>query len=202
MHNYIANRKKGAFMNEKPALDRNLDEEIFRSYYFLKEELVAFCRANGLPASGSKMELTERIADYLTTGEIKPAEKAKKTKTGVVQISEESLIEPDFVCSEKHRAFFKERIGNSFSFNVQFQKWLKVNTGKTYAEAIAAYHEILAEKKKGPAEIGRQFEYNSYIHAFFEDNPDKTLQQAIQCWNYKKSMSGSNSYERSDLSAL
>lgn len=69
-------------MNEKPALDRNLDEEIFRSYYFLKEELVAFCRANGLPASGSKMELTERIADYLTTGEIKPAEKAKKTKTG------------------------------------------------------------------------------------------------------------------------
>ena len=101
MHNYIANRKKGAFMNEKPALDRNLDEEIFRSYYFLKEELVAFCRANGLPASGSKMELTERIADYLTTGEIKPAEKAKKTKTGVVQISEESLIEPDFVCSEK-----------------------------------------------------------------------------------------------------
>ena len=195
-------QKKGAVMNEKPALDRNLDEETFRSYYFLKEELVAFCRANGLPASGSKMELTERIADYLTTGEIKPAEKAKNTKTRVMQISEESLIEPDFVCSEKHRAFFKERIGNNFSFNVQFQKWLKANTGKTYAEAIAAYHEILAEKKKCPAEIGRQFEYNAYIHAFFEDNSDKTLQQAIQCWNYKKSMPGSNSYERSDLSAL
>lgn len=189
-------------MNERPALNKDLDEETFRSYYYLKEELVAFCRANGLPASGSKMELTERIAVYLASGEIMPAEKIKKTKTSVVQILEESLIESDFVCSEKHRAFFKEKIGNGFSFNVQFQKWLKTNAGKTYAEAIAAYHEILAEKKKGPAEIGRQFEYNTYIRAFFEDNTDKSLQQAIQCWNYKKSMPGSNSYERSDLAAL
>lgn len=189
-------------MNERPDLDKNLDEVTFRSHYYLKEELVAFCRTNGLPASGSKMELTERIADYLATGEIKPAEHVKKIKTKVVQISEESLIEANIVCSEKHREFFKERIGKSFSFNVQFQKWLKANAGKTYAEAIAAYHEILAEKKKGPAEIGRQFEYNTYIRAFFEDNPDKSLQQAIQCWNYKKSMPGSNSYERSDLAAL
>lgn len=189
-------------MNERPALDKNLDEETFRSYYYLKEELTAFCRANGLLISGSKMELTERIAVYLATGEIKSAETVKKTKTKATQISEESLIEPDFVCSEKHRVFFKERIGNGFSFNVQFQKWLKANAGKTYAESIAAYHEILAEKEKGPAEIGRQFEYNTYIRAFFEDNPDKSLQQAIQCWNYKKSMPGSNSYERSDLAAL
>lgn len=189
-------------MNQRPDINKNLDEVTFRSYYYLKEELAEFCRANGLPVSGSKMELTERIAVYLASDEIKPAEKIKKIKTKITQISEESLIEPDIVCSEKHRVFFKERIGNGFSFNVQFQKWLKANAGKTYAEAITAYHEILAEKKKGPAEIGRQFEYNTYIRAFFEDNPDKSLQQAIQCWNYKKSMPGSNSYERSDLAAL
>lgn len=189
-------------MDERPDLDKNLDEVTFRNYYYLKEELAEFCRANGLPVSGNKMELTERIADYLASGEIKPVEKIKKTKNRVMQISEESLIESDFICSEKHRAFFKEIIGNGFSFNVQFQKWLKANAGKTYAEAIAAYHEIFAEKKKGSAEIGRQFEYNTYIRAFFEDNPDKSLQQAIQCWNYKKAMPGSNSYERSDLVAL
>ena len=189
-------------MNERPALDKNLDEETFYSYYYLKEELMAFCRANGLPASGSKMELTERIAVYLATGEVKTSKTVRKAKTKIVQIFEESLIESDFICSEKHREFFKERIGNSFSFNVQFQKWLKANAGKTYAEAITAYYEILAEKRNRPAEIGRQFEYNTYISAFFEDNPDKSMQQAIQCWNYKKSMPGSNSYERSDLSVL
>ncbi len=189
-------------MNERPDLNRDLDEEAFRSYYYLKEELMVFCRANGLPASGNKMELTERIAVYLASGEVKTAKTVRKAKTKIMQISEESLIESDFVCSEKHREFFKERIGNSFSFNVQFQKWLKANAGKTYAEAIEAYHEIIAEKKNTPAEIGRQFEYNTYIRAFFKDNPDRSLQQAIQCWNYKKSMPGSNLYERSDLSAL
>ena len=45
------------------------------------------------------------------------------------------MIEDDFVCSEHHRAFFKDRIGKKFTFNVVFQKWLKSNAGKTYEEA-------------------------------------------------------------------
>nr|WP_330365406.1 DUF6434 domain-containing protein [Pseudobutyrivibrio ruminis] len=39
-------------------------------------------------------------------------------------LSEDTIIENNIVCSEKHRAFFKEKTGKSFSFNVQFQKWL------------------------------------------------------------------------------
>jgi len=35
-------------------------------------------------------------------------------------------------------AFFKGKIGKTFSFNVQFQKWLKANAGKTYGAAIEA----------------------------------------------------------------
>lgn len=75
-------------------------------------------------------------------------------------ISEDTKIEPDFVCSEKHRAFFKEKISDkSFSFNVAFQKWLKSNTGET-------------------------------------------LEQAIACWKYKKSLQGHNRYEKTDLVAI
>ncbi len=62
-------------------------------------------------------------------------------------ITENSLIEPNFICTENHSSFFKEHIGMRFSFNVQFQKWLKTNTGKTYKDAITAYYEILEEKK-------------------------------------------------------
>ena len=97
-------------------------------------------------------------------------------------ITEQTIIEPDFVCSEKHRAFFKEKIGNSFSFPVAFQKWLKTNSGKTYAQAIEAY--------------------NTYIRDFFEANPGKTLQQAIACWKYKKALPGHNRYEDADLTAV
>ena len=111
-------------------------------------------------------------------------------------------IEANIVCSEKHRTFFREKIGKSFSFNVAFQKWLKSNAGKTYADAITAYYQILAEKKNSKTVIDKQFEYNTYIRDFFADNQGKSLDDAIKCWKYKKSLEGHNRYERSDLIAL
>lgn len=186
----------------RPELSKNLNGQTFRNYYYLKEELIAFCRENNLPISGGKIELTNRIAHFLDTGEVlKSAEKRKPTKQAEV-ITEDTLIEPNIICSEKHRAFFKEKIGKSFSFNVSFQKWLKANAGKTYADAIQAYHQILEEKKKGKTTIDKQFEYNTYIRDFFENNPGKSLDEAITCWKYKKNLQGHNRYEASDLAAL
>ena len=83
-----------------------------------------------------------------------------------------------------------------------FQNWLRENTGKTYRDAIDAYFRILEEKKKGKSTIDRQFEYNTYIRDFFTDNPDKTLTEAIKCWNYKKCLKGHNRYEKNDLTAI
>lgn len=81
----------------------------------MKEELVDFCRKNSLPVSGGKIEITDRIACFLDTGEIRSASKGKKKAMTVSDITENTIIEADFVCSDKHREFFKEHIGNSFS---------------------------------------------------------------------------------------
>ena len=190
-------------MPERPALSAETDAETFRDYYWLKEDLSAFCRRYGLPVSGSKMELTERIARFLETGSTEPASVRKERKQKrTSEITAETLIESGFVCSELHREFFRKEIGNSFSFCVPFQKWLKGNAGKTYRDAIAAYREIIAAKKKEKAPIGRQFEYNTYIRDFFADNPGRTLADAVACWKYKKSRKGHNRYEQSDLTAL
>lgn len=101
----------------------------FLEYYYLKEELVKFCHDNGLPASGGKQELTERIAYYLDTGKIKNSSgtASTKRKAKITTITEAGKIEENNICSEVHRAFFKSKIGKSFSFNVTFQKWLKAN---------------------------------------------------------------------------
>ena len=117
-------------------------------------------------------------------------------------ITTSTLIEDNFVCSQKHRAFYEEHIGKQFSFFVSFQKWLKSNSGKTYGDAIAAYYQLLDEKRKGSSAIDKQFEYNTYIRDFFADNKGLSLQNAITCWNKKKSLPGHNRYEKTDLSAL
>ena len=189
-------------MSERPDLDITLDGKTFREYYYLKEELVDFCRKHNLQAAGGKLELTDRIAEFLDTGKRNSETHIKRKSPSVVEITLDTVIESNFVCSEKHRAFYKEHIGMSFSFNVLFQKWLKNNAGKTYRESIDAYYQILEDKKKNKTTIDRQFEYNTYIRDFFADNKDKNLEQAIKCWKYKKSLKGHNKYEREDLKIL
>ena len=189
-------------MSERPELDIKLDSKIFREYYYLKEELIDFCRKNDLQTTGGKLELTERIVNFLDTG-VKSYKTHITKKTKIVDdITLDTLIEENFVCSEKHRAFYKKQIGNSFSFNVAFQKWLKNNAGKTYQSSIEAYYQILEDKKNNKTTIDKQFEYNTYIREFFEDNKDKSLEQAIKCWKYKKSIKGHNKYEKDDLKIL
>ena len=189
-------------MADRPVLTTELKRKEFLEYYFLKEELVCFCRENGLPTSGGKAELTERIAYFLDTGKVLAAKTVRTQKHKISTITRDSIIESDFVCSELHRAFFKREIGESFSFNVAFQKWLKSNAGKTYADAIVAYNEIKNTKKPGKKDIDSQFEYNTYVRDFFEDNKGASLEDAIKCWKYKKSIKGHNKYERTDLKAL
>ena len=189
-------------MNERTELNKELDAAVFRSFYYLKQELADFCKENGLPTTGSKAELTDRIAHFLDTGNVLKFSAKRKTPVNIGTLTEDTVIEQNIVCSEKHRAFFSEKIGKSFSFNVLFQKWLKANTGKTYGDAIRAYYRILEEKKQIKTDIGKQFEYNTYIRDFFADNPGKSLHDAIVCWNYKKSLPGHHRYERADLNAL
>lgn len=187
---------------DRPELNKKLDSKTFREYYYLKEELIDFCRKNNLQTTGSKIELTDRISKYLDTGErIFKSYDTRRTKI-IDEITLDSVIEDNFVCSEKHRAFYKKEIGNSFSFNVLFQKWLKSNAGKTYKDSIVAYYKILEDKKNNKTTIDKQFEYNTYIRDFFNDNKDKTLDDAIKCWKYKKSLKGHNKYEKEDLKVL
>lgn len=189
-------------MNGRPNIDSCLDGETFKSYYYLKEELVAFCKQEALQSTGGKIELTDRIAYYLDTGERVSEQNHAKRNSWIAAITPDTLIENDFICSEKHRALFKQNVGKGFSFNVAFQKWLKANTGKTYKEAVEAYEKILIDNKKAKSTISKQFEYNTYIRDFFEDNKGRSLNDAIKCWTYKKGIQGHNRYEATDLSAL
>lgn len=55
-------------MAERPELNEVRTSAEFRAFYYLKEELTAFCRERGIPSSGGKPEIAARIAHYLDTG--------------------------------------------------------------------------------------------------------------------------------------
>ncbi len=184
-----------------------MKSEEFKEYYYLKEELKDFLRKEGLKVSGSKVQLEMRIIYYLDTGKSldditkgKTKDKVDKNIVNDSGISLNSLIGENFKCSELKREFFKKEIGSNFKFKVPFQKWLKSNPDKTYADAINTYYNIQNRKEK--TTIDNQFQYNQYIRDFFENNKNKSLNDAIKSWNYQKSLKGHKTYEDRDLIVL
>ena len=83
---------------------------------------------------------------------------------------------------------------------------LPVSGGKIeLTDRIACFLDtgkVLETSVKRKATIDKQFEYNTYIRDFFEDNQGRSLEEAITCWKYKKSLQGHNRYEKSDLVVL
>lgn len=182
-------------MSERPKLHKNLDPLLFERYYYLKEELIAFCKKEKLQSTGSKEELNKIIVHYLKTKEKLIIQKEKRVQCDVLDL--DTMIPLNMSYSEINREFFKQYLGDQFRFTVPFQRWLKANAGKTFQDAINAYPNLLRDKV-----IDKQFEYNTYIRDFFQDNADKSLKDAITCWNYKKSIGGHNRYEKEDLLVL
>ena len=111
------------FQNKSKNIDEVYQSEFFRCIMFLSYRVTFLCNVL------FKLIIHRKVLYDIFY------EKVVKWWT----ITKYTQIEENFVCSEKHRAFFKKQIGNGFSFNVPFQKWLKSNTGKTYQEAIKCW---------------------------------------------------------------
>ncbi len=189
----------------RPNLDRNISLKNFQEFYWLKTELINFCRENRISAIGGKKELQKRIVHYISTGEriFSEQRKTRIVNSKNSQITLGTQLKETYKNDTLNREFFKSEIGERFKFNVIFMKWVKQNSHKTYKDAVNEWLRIEEEKKSGKKfKIGSQFEYNQYTRDFFKANPDGTKADAIKCWKYKKGIPGSNRYEKSDLNIL
>ncbi len=197
-------------MDKRPNLNKRISPKDFREFYWLKEELIQFCRAQGLRTSGSKIEITERIDKFLKTGDkeqIKTNSTSKSTSKfdwKNEKLSLETKITDNYKSTENVREFFEQQIGKHFKFNVKFMNWMKANTGKTLEVAIDEWERIRVEKKNNTQakDIAPQFEYNRYLRDFLVDNPTSSRALGIKLWKIKKSKRGDNIYRKDDLKLI
>ncbi len=195
-------------LDERPELTNRISVLDFKDFYWLKNELIAFCKENKLRSSGSKREIAERIVHYLETGQEKEVQGKTKIRSRFDWKSEtlslETQITDNYSNTENVRNFFSTQIGKQFKFNVKFMAWLKDNEGRTLQEAITEWHRIKTESKtqKGKKDIAPQFEYNTYLRDFMADNPGLPRSTGIQLWKIIKAKRGDNIYTKDDLQFL
>lgn len=185
----------------RPNLTKDISINSFTDFYWLKEELQSFCRENGISASGSKIEISDRIETYLRTGDIRKTIRKSRVNKKVeprVDLSLDTVITENHRCSQDVRAFFKTVIPK-FHFSTYIQSYFKNNVGNTYRDTVNAWYAE-EERKQDPSykkKIAPQFEYNQFIRDFFADlkNQGKSREEAIQAWNEIKKLPGSIKYE-------
>lgn len=86
---------------ERPNLDKNISVNDFKEFYWLKQELVDFCRIIGISISGGKLEIADRIRHYLSSGKVTRTEKKikniSKFKWEHEKLTRETIITDNYV---------------------------------------------------------------------------------------------------------
>jgi len=177
----------------RPKLDQHLTPNDFLSFYWLKEELIDFLREHNLSATGSKLDLTVRISQFLANGKASSLtvenktsqELTRRTEKMPIKFTRQSMIGSGWRCSQELRAFFEQEIGTLFHFDGHMRDFIHNGVGKTLQEAIDLWEE---ERHKPIQEkpIASQFEYNRHIREYFKTHSGAKLQDAIQDWKGKK----------------
>ena len=175
---------------KRPALTPRTSAADFRAFYWLKEELAAFCRAQGLPPGESKEALSRRIEAYLNTGEIQPAGPRRRqahppAEKMPEQFTRATVIGEGWRCSQTLRAFFEQEIGPAFHFNGVMREIIQHGAGQTLQMAIDTW-QADQQKPKEEKAIGAQFEYNRHVREYFKAHAGATLKEAIAAWREKK----------------
>lgn len=194
-------------MMERPELATMTLAEEFRRWYWLKEELIDYCRSKGIKTTGGKFTIADRIAHYLSTGQTAyPGDKASPKTTSMFNwatepLSLDTVITDSYRNGPNMRRFMIEQVGPRFRFSIAFMDWMQHNVGKTLRDAIAEWHRLEAQKRDPNYQsvIPPHNQYNRYTREFLADNPDKTIKDSRRYWKLKRALPEETVYARSDL---
>jgi hypothetical protein len=193
---------------KRPDINKIKTSKEFKRWYWLKQELIDFCKLTQLSYVGAKFDIIERIAIALDKGVDRAKKLSKTAKPTSKFIWSKSLLNVDTVITDSYtngqntRKFFKQHCGDKFHFSIPFMDFMKNNCGKTLQDAINEWRRLNEQSKskdfKSVIPTGNQ--YNKYIRDFFADNPNMTIEQARHFWKLKRNLPlGRHVYEKADL---
>jgi hypothetical protein len=177
----------GSQTEDRPELSAGMRVEEFEAWYWLKEELVGFCRRQGISPTGSKPELLARISALLAgRTSIRFASPKRNRVEMPTEFTLETVIGEGWRCGPKLGGFLRQVVGSGFRFNAETRDFIHHGSGKTLADAALCYQESVRPGRE-KSEIPEQLEYNRHFREFFRAHPDASRDEAIAAWWSKRS---------------
>ncbi len=126
--------------------------EDYRSYYWMKSDLIDFARELGLPTHGYKPELSIRIERRLRglPDQAESTPKKSKERDSDRPLRRETPV-VNYYSDAKTRAFFRAQIGPEFHFTYYLNQYRLARTGLEYGDLIdaaAAWKKVKAGRGK------------------------------------------------------
>lgn len=184
----------GSRIVERPDFDSIKSFEEFNKYYWYREELIKICKARGLKADGSKIELYKVIEAFFSGEKILPQSKMNKnSRSGRKKIVTDltldtGLIECGFTFGPRFREFFSKQTGEErFKFNVDMvatAKAVKESGDETFT--LGDLLDIYYGKKTYAKYDKSMLQWNKFVHDFCADDAtlvfDERLKAAAALW--------------------
>lgn len=175
----------------------------FERWYWLRSELVDFCRDHGLGTSGRKPELANRIAHFLNTGQIQRSTPASPTSTvdwRKAELTLETEITDSYSNTQNMRSFMRLNAADHFKFSNEFMDWMRSNQGKTLADAVAFWLDLDDRKRNGGYREKPlpQNQFNQFTRALSEAVPGISAKEVRRLWAIKRAKPGPHVYEPGD----
>ena len=169
----------------RPDFDTIKSYEDFLKYYWYREELIKICKAHGLKADGSKIELNKVIEAYFAGEKILPEKKApvKRKKPVVTELTPDTgLIECGFTFGPRFREFFIKQTGEEkFKFNVDMvatAKAVKANGDESFT--LGDLLDIYYGKQTYATYDKSALQWNKFVHDFCEDEATKVYPERLK----------------------
>ena len=162
----------------RPPIESIDSEDELRRWYWLRSELAQLARVLGVSTAGTKLELTERLADTLGGRPTKAPTRHVAGPQLAGPLDGATVIPEGQRCTQQLRAYFTAAVGPGFRFDAPMREFISAG-GATLDQAVEHWH---LTRERGPADIAPQFEYNRFTREWRASNPDGDREALLAAW--------------------
>lgn len=152
-------------------------------WYWTRAQLDDVARREGVPRTGNKQQLTDRlIAHFDGAPAPPPTRRPRPAEPLLPPFRPDMVVPPGQPMTRELRTYLTAQIGPKFRFDGFMREFFADPGGRTLSDAVDVWHATRGRHRP----IGRQFEYNRFTSDYRRSHPDADRQEVLAAWERYK----------------